>query len=119
MSSEIDLEAMGRSIRDSLGTVQSLIPSVKDQSIQYAAQQIWAALDEIERITASSRVWVSNHLKPHEVSGIDRQKMKVVKLLLEIRRAADIPMQLPHTLNVDHFFGQEAADSPPVGGEFA
>jgi TIR domain len=114
MASEIELEAMRRSLGDALGNIQLLIPDIDDQALQYVAQQVWAALDEIERILASSRADISNHLRPDVASKIDQQKLKIVRHLLEIRRAAKIPMQMPFTLQMDHLFGKEAADSPPL-----
>lgn len=113
MASEIDMDSMYKSIGKALGTVQSIIPEIQDQALQYVALEIVGALDAIERVRTLSDAGVSVHLSPDLASEIDRQKVKVVRLLLEIRRAAKIPIQLPFALRLDHFWGQDAADSPP------
>lgn len=113
MDSEIDMRSMYGSISAAIGRVQSLIPQMEDQSLQFVALQIVRALDDIERVRVASNVGVSNHLPTPLRKRIDAQKRRVVRLLLEIRRAAALPIQLPMSLQVDHFFGREAADQPP------
>jgi hypothetical protein len=113
MASEIKLEAMYSSIGRSLGIVQSLIPRIRNQALQLACLEIVGALDAIERTQLESKVQVSVDLPPEMQAEIDKNKMKIIRLLLEIRRAAKIPMQLPFALQIGHFFSQKEADSPP------
>jgi hypothetical protein len=56
---------------------------------------------------------VSNHLPKELRQEIDSAKLSVIRLLLEIRRATSIPIQLPLSLSVDHFFRKEEADEQP------
>ena len=114
MASEIDISAMNRSLGQVLGTVQPLSSQIADPSLQYAALEIIAALDGIERIANNSGVGVSNHLSPGDANDIDQHKMQIIRHLLEIRRAAKIPMQLPYNLRIDHFFRQQDADQAPA-----
>jgi hypothetical protein len=113
MASEIDMRAMYNSIGQALGIIQNLIPGIRDQALQYVALEIVGALDAIERVKTLSDAGVSNHVSPELRSAIDQEKIKIIRLLLEIRRAARIPIQLPFALRLDHFWGQDAADSPP------
>jgi hypothetical protein len=52
-------------------------------------------------------------LDPALRSGIDEHERTVVRLRLEIRRAARLAIQLPYDLATDHFFTREAADDAP------
>ena len=113
MAAEIKLEAMYSSIGRSLSAVQNLIPHIRDQALQFACLEIVGALDAIERIQLESKAQISVGLPPELQIEIDQNKMKIIRLLLEIRRAARIPMQLPFALQINHFFSQEEADSPP------
>jgi hypothetical protein len=113
MDSEIDLRAMYDSIGKAIGEVQNITPRIQDHALQYSCLEIIRALDEIERVRTRSDAWVSNSLSPTLRTYIDQQKLVIVKLLLEIRRAADIPIQLPFALRTDHFFRLEQADEQP------
>lgn len=113
MDSEINMRAMYDSIGTALGIVQRVTPRLHDQALQFACGEIIRALDEIERVQMRSDEVVSNHLDPELRRTIDQNKQKVVRLLLELRRAASIPMQLPFALQTDHFWGTEQADEPP------
>jgi hypothetical protein len=113
MDSEIDLRAMYDSIREAIGRIQRLIPQIFDQSLQYTCLQIVSELDRIERVQVRSDAWVSNHLPKELRQEIDSAKLSVIRLLLEIRRATSIPIQLPLSLSVDHFFRKEEADEQP------
>jgi hypothetical protein len=113
MDSEIDLAAMYDSIGEAIGRIQSAIPRMRDQVLQFVTLQIMRALDEIERVRTKSDAKVSNHLEPELRQIIDNRKQQVVRLLLEIRRAAALPIQLPLALRTDHFFGADAAKAPP------
>ena len=115
MDSEIDLHAMYSSVGEAIGLVQTVIPRVADQRLQFVSLQIVRALDNIQRVRNQSEARVSNHLEPRLRGHIDDQKRQVIRLLLEIRRAAALPIQLPMALHTDHFFGVEAARMPPSG----
>jgi hypothetical protein len=104
MDSEISLEAMFASIGKALGELQQIAPRIEDQALQFVCGEIINALDAIDRVQKESSARVSNHLEPHLRKMIDENKMRIVRLLLEIRRAAQIPMQLPFALRTDHFF---------------
>lgn len=114
MNSEIDLSAMYGSVGSALRQLQTISPRIRDQVLQYACNEIIQALDDVERVKTLSSERVSNHLTPQLRSRIDQNKQKVVRLLLEIRRASNIPMQLPFALQTDHFWGAQAADEPPT-----
>lgn len=114
MDSEIDMQAMNNSLGAAMSAVQQIVPRIEDQSLQRAALQIVAALDRIERVCVRSGANASYHLHPEQRAFIDAQKREIVRLLLEIRRAAMIPMQMPSSLRTDHFFRQEDADAPPT-----
>ena len=113
MDSEIDLRSMHDSIGKSLGSIQQLIPQIQDQVLQLACAEILSALDDVERALSRSDAGVSNHLPQPVRQQIDLSKQKIVRLLLEIRRAAKIPMQLPFATQTDHFWGPEQADEQP------
>lgn len=113
MQSEIQMDAMNRSLADALGRVQRLASTISDPSLGHAANKIVAALDHIERISSSHHEQYSYSFPPDAISEIDDLKVQIIRLLLEIRRAAKIPIQLPHNLRIDHFFDQAAADTSP------
>lgn len=113
MDSEINLSAMYSSIGKALGILQQLTLQIHDQALQVACGEIICALDDIERAQTRSDAGVSNHLPQAIRESIDLSKQKVVRLLLEIRRAAKIPMQLPFAIQTDHFWGAEQADEKP------
>jgi hypothetical protein len=113
MDSEIDLRAMYDSIGKTIGELQNLTPNIHDPTLQYSCLEIIRALDEIERVKRQSDAGVSNFLSPDLRTHIDQKKLVIVRLLLEIRRAADIPMQLPFALRTDHFYRFEQADEQP------
>jgi TIR domain len=113
MDSEINLSAMYSSIGKALGVLQQLTIQIHDQALQVACGEIIRALDDIDRAQTRSSAGVSNHLPQSIREKIDLSKQKVVRLLLEIRRAAKIPMQLPFAIQTDHFWGAEQADEKP------
>lgn len=116
MDSEIDMNSMYQSIGEAIGRVQSILPRIRDQRLQFVALRILRALDDVERVRTRSDAGVSNHLEPRLREQIDDSKRQVVRLLLEIRRAAALPIQLPMSLRTDHFWGKEAANEPPAPG---
>jgi hypothetical protein len=111
MHAQIDPEAMYRSIGEAIGAVQPLRPHVHDQAFQLSCDQIITALDDIER-TKKIDHGMTASLEVND--QIDDNKRKVVQLLLEIRRVADIKMQLPFSLREDAFFGLVRANGPPT-----
>ncbi len=113
MDSEINLRAMYDSIGKALGAVQALTLQISDQALQLACVEIIRALDDIERAQNGSDASVSNHLSRSVRQKIDFSKQKIVRLLLEIRRAAKIPMQLPFAIQTDHFWGEDQANETP------
>lgn len=113
MDSEINLKAMYDSINNSIGIVNSLIPNIHNQELQFICGQIVSALDRIERTQTSSVSW-SHNLPVNIREKIDTYKLDVVRLLLEIRRAAKIPMQLPFSLKLDHFYPDTANEQPSL-----
>lgn len=113
MDSEINLSSMYGSIGKALGLVQQLTPQIHDQALQLACGEIISALDDIERAQTRSTVGVSNHLPQPIREQIDINKRKVVRILLEIRRASKIAMQLPFAIQTDHFWGADQADERP------
>jgi hypothetical protein len=114
MASEIDLAAMYDSIGEAIGRIQAAIPRMRDQRLQFVSLQIVRALDEIERVRTKSDARISVGLKPELQQLIDDQKQQVVRLLLEIRRAAALSIQLPMALRTDHFFGLREARGEPL-----
>jgi len=119
MDSEIDMQSMYNSIGKALGTIQQLTPRIHDQALQFVCGEIINALDHIERVQTLSDAGVSNHLPNVLKKQIDENKQKIIRLLLEIRRAAKIAIQLPFVIKTDHFWGAEQANEPPkTGGEF-
>ena len=115
MDSEINLSAMYESIGMAIGKLLRIVPRIDDQALQFVCGEIINALDSIDRVQNMSRAGVSNHLDLHLRQEIDQNKMRIVRLLLEIRRAAQIPMQLPFSLRTDHFFS--GADEPPESSD--
>ncbi len=113
MASEIDLHAMYSSFGEILGVIQPKISQISDQALQLNALEILSALDEIERIGRQSDARVSNHLEPRSAAAIDREKIRMIDSLLEMRRAANLAIQLPLSLQIDHFFGVESANEAP------
>ncbi len=113
MDSEIHMRSMYDSIGKAIGAVQQLTPQIRDQALQLACGEIISALDDIERTRMHSNAVGSHHLPQSVRQQIDLHKQKVVRLLLEIRRVAKIPMQLPFAIQTDHFWGPEEADEKP------
>ena len=114
MDSEIDLETMYASIGEAIGNLQKIAPRIIDHALQYSCNQIIAELDRIERTKLKADSRISNFHPQKKL--IDTHKLNVINFLLEIRRKASIPMQLPHTLNNEHFYGLEEANSAPTTG---
>ena len=112
MASEISLRAMYDSIGKAIAAMQRLTPRIDNPALQFTCGEIINALDDIDRVRTKSDAQVSNNLQPQLGRLIDDRKQKIVRLLLEIRRAAQIPMQLPFALNTDDFFSP--ADEPPA-----
>lgn len=113
MDSEIDMHAMYDSIGEAIGHVQAAIPLISDSNLQFVASKILCTFDSIERVRLQSNERISNFVDPGLARAIDNQKLQVIRLLLEIRRAAALPIQMPMALRTDHFFGPEAAREPP------
>lgn len=116
MDSEIGLDAMYQSLGDSLGRVQRIVAKVIDPSLQRNGLEIVRELDAIERTRSKGRSGMSNHLPSETKSSLDERKRNIVRLLLEIRRAARLSMQLPLDLETDHFYSAEEANAPPRTG---
>jgi hypothetical protein len=113
MDSEIDMHAMYDSVGEAIGEVQAAIPRIRDTKLQFVASKILRALDAIERVRTQSHERISNFVERRLAREIDDQKRQVIRLLLEVRRAAALPIQMPMALRTDHFFGPEAAREPP------
>jgi hypothetical protein len=113
MDSEIMLDAMYESIGHAIGNVQRITPQITSPSLQRAGLEIIASLDIVERTRRSTNAGVSNHVAPAIKAEIDSQKRNVVRLLLEIRRAARLPIQMPYDLQVEHFFSVAEGDARP------
>jgi TIR domain len=113
MRSEINLDAMYNSLAEALGKVQKLIPKIEEPAFQYTASKIIASLDAIERTKIDVSGHWSYNLSERDVKLIDEEKLEIIRLLLEIRRAAKIPIQLPYILQLDHFFDTKEASQPP------
>lgn len=84
-----------------------------DQALQYLSLKIVGSLDEVERIGRTSRTTISVGVPREDARRIDEQKLQVIRLLLELRRAAGVVIQLPLTLRTDHFFSLDAAREAP------
>jgi len=113
MDSEIDMRAMCDSIGEALGVIQSAIPRMGDQALQYISLKLVGSLDEVQRIGSASGVATSISVERESAKRIDKQKLQAIRLLLELRRAAGVAIQLPLTLRTDHFFGLDAARQSP------
>ena len=115
MDSEIRLSAMFKSLQECMRTVQIVVPSIRDQSLQYLALQIEKHLDELERIGrdyTDDDSW-SFKLSPTERQRIDEIKLGIINTLLELRRKAGIAITLPTTLEFDHFYSVNDASQKP------
>lgn len=114
MESEISMNAMNESLAHTHSIVQVLASTISDPSLGQAALSIITALDSIERITNMNPNDYSCNFHQNEMNKIDNQKIEIVRLLLKIRRAAGIPMQLPYNLKIDHFYNLEDANASPI-----
>jgi hypothetical protein len=110
MDSEIDVFSMYDSIGRAIGKLQDIVPQIVDHALQFTCNEIIVELDSIERTKQHAPSRISN-FHPQK-NRIDAHKFKVVKLLLEIRRKASIPMQLLNALSKEHYFDDQA-DKPP------
>lgn len=113
MDSEINMDAMRASIGDAISMVQPKIPDISEPSLQRAALEILASLDSIERLSTRFTQHISNLLPTRARTEIDGHKRDIIRLLLEVRRAAKLQMQLPFDLEYHHFFSVEQANEPP------
>lgn len=123
MDSEIRLSAMFLSLQDCMRRVQLIVPSIRNQGLQYLALQIEKNLDELERIGSRYTNKRSNDRNGREdwsygMPSIERQKIDKIKLniidkLLELRRMAGITITLPTTLEFDHFYSVDDANQKP------
>lgn len=111
MYAEITVAAMIESIERTIDRLQELIPRILDQHLQYTTLQILEALDAVERTRGSLSADFGAHLKADERQYIDTHKREVLRLLLEVRRAGMIPMQLPFSLGNERFYGTWAASA--------
>jgi len=123
MGSEIRLSAMFLSLKDCMRMVQRIVPSIRDQSLQYLALQVEKDLDKLERIGCryTDRHYIeandmsdwSFKLPKSESQEIDEIKLDIINKLLELRRVARIPITLPTTLEFDCFFSADQASQKP------
>lgn len=113
MDSEVDMNAMRRSILDGLGQVQWIAPRLATPSLQRAASELVTFLDSIDRLSASAKNSISCTLPGPLKASIDDNKREVIRVLLDVRRAAMLPVQLPFDLAYDHFFSAQDADQAP------
>jgi hypothetical protein len=84
-----------------------------DQALQSLSLKIVRALDEVERIGRAWPATISVRVPRDDARWIDEQKLQVIRLLLELRRAAGAVLQLPLMLRTGHFFSLDAAREAP------
>ncbi|WP_426293290.1 TIR domain-containing protein [Dyadobacter endophyticus] len=113
MDSEISLPAMYKSIERAIGSIHQIIPNIIDQELQFICLKIVKALDRIDR-TKFLSVSRSDQLPVDIRTDIDSDKREVLRLLLEIRRAAKISIQLPFEIKFDHFAPEHADEQPSL-----
>jgi hypothetical protein len=114
MDSEINLEAMYRSLRTVMGVVQAQVAIIDNPALQQLGLHIIQGLDSLERYQGRYRnASISYHIPDVDRRIMDNIKIDIIKNLLELRRRTGIIMQLPINLGNYHFFSPEDADSPP------
>jgi hypothetical protein len=113
MDGEISVSAMYESIRQTTGTLQSLIPKATDQGLQHDALLILAALDEVDRTSKNQFDDFGMHADPRQRLYVDHRKQTVVTLLLQIKRKANLAMHMPSELERGYFFNAKSASEPP------
>jgi hypothetical protein len=113
MDSEIDLKAMMSSLGQILGSVQPLIPRMLNPALQTNSWAIIQGIDGIERAIEQTESRISIELPREKKSEIDKYKIQIIDALLEMRRAADLAIQLPFSLQQGHFFSVGEANSKP------
>ena len=114
MDSEIQLDAMFQSIAKSLGSIQPIIPKIRDLSIQHICLKIVSGMDEIERFQLIYQgLEYSNHIKKEDKKIMDDIKIYILNSLLELRRKAQISIHLPTELSFDHFYTLDQANQEP------
>jgi hypothetical protein len=114
MHGQINVEAMDTSLRQIIGSVQPLIPEMSNPALQRNAWDIIRGIDAIERVVAKAKAGGSIELAREKTPEIDKCKLQIIDALLEMRRAADLAIQLPFSLQQDDFFTVEEADSKPA-----
>lgn len=114
MGSEIHIPAMLASLKGSMHLVQRLAPLISNHELQFNTLEIVSAIDSIERSLQGTPTAMSDRLSSSLIAELDEQKTRIVRLLLRIRRAASLAIQLPITLETNHFYSIEAANERPV-----
>ncbi|HEV2577612.1 MAG TPA: TIR domain-containing protein [Acidobacteriaceae bacterium] len=112
--SELDLDAMYSSLGEAIGTINSLMPQLRDHGLQIDSLQLVAAIDEIQRFQIQNRERTACCLPPEKQREMDKRKLQAIAIIRRIRRIASVDIQLPTELRLDHFFGRENADEPPL-----
>jgi len=113
MDSEIDTRTMYDSIGAAIGLLQMIIPQIQDQALQYDCNEILVHLDQVDRTRLLAPERIADFVSAPIKLKINHSKQQVVQLLLNIRRTAGIPMQLPTALRSEHYFGIDQANGPP------
>lgn len=106
------MDAMLSSIRECLRGVQSIVPLIQTPALQFLGASIIRELDMLERFMLL-RHGGSDILPPRTMAAMDESKQKIIYFLLQLRRHARIPIQLPTNLTFEFFFSAKEAAEPP------
>ena len=112
-ASELDLDAMYGSLGEAIGKINSLLPKLADQSLQFQSAEIVSALDSIEQLRTRHEERIACCLPQQIQEAMDEAKKLAIRRVQRLRRSAGVTVQLPTALRYDHFFGRENADAAP------
>jgi len=90
--------------------LQKLAVFVEPAALKRLVAGIIGELDFIERRRAAVS---DSKLPPAEEFQIDGAKLRIIALLLELRKAADISFELPTSVTEEAFFTRDQADEKP------
>jgi TIR domain-containing protein len=116
MDSEINMEAMYRSIGECISQVQPLVPTLKSPELQNLGIRLLQSLDDIQRYSAHSG-GLSVHLSPQSRAAMDGLKLEAIQLLKRIKRAVGATIQFPTSLSYYHFYSPDEGSQAPSSYE--
>jgi hypothetical protein len=121
MHAEIDMIAMFKSIDYCRRTVEKEIPNIRSQPLQRTAQELFAALDQIDRYRSKILAggWPYLREDQSDFNAVNVLKLAAVSSLRKLAASTgnSYPLPAPGTLGSAFFFNENDANAPPSEGD--